>query len=69
VNDLTPIEREMCKHMASGKLNKQVAQALHVTVSCIEKWKRALARRLHMSTKELLIWSVRNEASLNTPGN
>jgi DNA-binding NarL/FixJ family response regulator len=59
LNQLTPREREVLRHIARGYLYKEIAQRLGISVKTVEAHVSAVLRKLQLSTRhELSRWAV-----------
>jgi DNA-binding NarL/FixJ family response regulator len=59
VDDLTPREREVLRHIARGYMYKEVAQSLGISVKTVEAHVTAVLRKLQLSSRhELSRWAV-----------
>jgi DNA-binding NarL/FixJ family response regulator len=58
---LTPREREIVQLIAEGKINKQVAYLLDISVKTVETHRASVMHKLKLkSTAELVLYAVRN---------
>jgi DNA-binding NarL/FixJ family response regulator len=59
LDQLTPREREVLRHIARGYLYKEIAQRLGISVKTVEAHVSAVLRKLQLSTRhELSRWAV-----------
>jgi DNA-binding NarL/FixJ family response regulator len=59
---LTPREREVVQLIAEGKINKQVAHTLDITVKTVETHRAAVMNKLKLrTTADLVRYAVRNQ--------
>jgi DNA-binding NarL/FixJ family response regulator len=58
LDQLTPREREVLRHIARGYLYKEIAQRLGISVKTVEAHVSAVLRKLQLSTRhELTRWA------------
>jgi len=58
---LTPRQREIVQLIAEGKINKQVAYTLDISVKTVETHRAAAMHKLKLrTTAELVLYAVRN---------
>ena len=69
LDQLTPREREVLRHIARGYMYKEVAQSLGISVKTVEAHVSAVLRKLQLSSRhELSRWAVqRRLVSLDGP--
>jgi DNA-binding NarL/FixJ family response regulator len=69
LDQLTPREREVLRHIARGYMYKEVAQRLGISVKTVEAHVSAVLRKLQLSSRhELSRWAVqRRLVSLDGP--
>jgi RNA polymerase sigma factor (sigma-70 family) len=69
IDQLTPREREVLRHIARGYMYKEVAQSLGISVKTVEAHVSAVLRKLQLSSRhELSRWAVqRRLVSLDGP--
>jgi DNA-binding NarL/FixJ family response regulator len=69
LDQLTPREREVLRHIARGYMYKEVAQRLGISVKTVEAHVSAVLRKLQLSSRhELSRWAVqRRLVSLDAP--
>ena len=59
LDQLTPREREVLRHIARGYLYKEIAQRLGISVKTVEAHVSAVLRKLQLSTRhELSRWAA-----------
>ncbi|MHB8533068.1 MAG: response regulator transcription factor, partial [Solirubrobacteraceae bacterium] len=59
LDQLTPREREVLRHIARGYMYKEVAQQLGISVKTVEAHVSAVLRKLQLSSRhELSRWAV-----------
>ncbi|HEX7609957.1 MAG TPA: response regulator transcription factor [Solirubrobacteraceae bacterium] len=70
LDQLTPREREVLRHIARGYMYKEVAARLGISVKTVEAHVSAVLRKLQLSSRhELSRWAVeRRLVSLDAPG-
>ena len=70
LDQLTPREREVLRHIARGYMYKEVAASLGISVKTVEAHVSAVLRKLQLSSRhELSRWAVeRRLVSLEAPG-
>ena len=70
LDQLTPREREVLRHIARGYMYKEIAQRLGISVKTVEAHVSAVLRKLQLSSRhELSRWAVqRRLVSLDGPG-
>jgi DNA-binding NarL/FixJ family response regulator len=70
LDQLTPREREVLRHIARGYMYKEVAARLGISVKTVEAHVSAVLRKLQLSSRhELSRWAVeRRLVSLDGPG-
>jgi two-component system, NarL family, response regulator NreC len=67
-SSLTPREREICRLLALGNGNKQVARALRIRVRTVETHRRNIMRKLNVHTlAEVIHYAIRKEMILIHP--
>jgi DNA-binding NarL/FixJ family response regulator len=58
---LTAREREVVELIAKGKINKQIAHLLDISVKTVEAHRATVMRKLKLrSTAELVLYAIRN---------
>jgi DNA-binding NarL/FixJ family response regulator len=58
----TPREREIVQLIAQGKINKQVADMLDISVKTVETHRAAVMNKLYINnTAELVRFAIRND--------
>ena len=69
LDQLTPREREVLRHIARGYMYKEIAQRLGISVKTVEAHVSAVLRKLQLSSRhELSRWAVqRRLVSLDGP--
>ncbi len=69
LDQLTPREREVLRHIARGYMYKEVAQSLGISVKTVEAHVSAVLRKLQLSSRhELSRWAVQRQlVSLDGP--
>ena len=69
LDQLTPREREVLRHIARGYMYKEIAQRLGISVKTVEAHVSAVLRKLQLSSRhELSRWAVeRRLVSLDAP--
>jgi DNA-binding NarL/FixJ family response regulator len=69
VDQLTPREREVLRHIARGYMYKEIAQRLGISVKTVEAHVSAVLRKLQLSSRhELSRWAVqRRLVSIDEP--
>jgi DNA-binding NarL/FixJ family response regulator len=61
-SDLTPRELEVLKLLAQGRSNKEVANALHISVKTVDAHRTNIMRKLNLNTySELIYFAIRNK--------
>ncbi|QIK95468.1 response regulator transcription factor [Sphingomonas sp. HDW15A] len=61
-SSLTRREREVTQLIAEGRLNKQVAHLLHISIKTVESHRSAIMRKLELNTTaDLVRFAVRNQ--------
>jgi len=61
LNGLTHREREVVQQIAEGKINKEIGEALHISVKTVETHRAAAMHKLKLrTTAELVRYAVRN---------
>jgi RNA polymerase sigma factor (sigma-70 family) len=62
LNQLTPREREVLRHIARGYMYKEIAQRLGISVKTVEAHVSAVLRKLQLSSRhELSRWAVQRQ--------
>lgn len=60
--ELTEREREVIKHIASGFLNKEIADKLNVSLRTVEAHKSNILKKLNLTSKaDLIIYAIKNK--------
>jgi len=69
LDQLTPREREVLRHIARGYMYKEIAQRLGISVKTVEAHVSAVLRKLQLSSRhELSRWAVqRRLVSIDGP--
>ena len=60
--DLTNREQEILRLLAEGKVNRQIAQQLHISVRTVEGHRARVMLKLELSSlSDLILYAVRNK--------